>query len=108
MKWRDLFKRSSASTEQEQDPTDPFSDYKQEEKKRETRVIDVKLPKLKIPKFRFSFLHGAKRGLAAVMLGFDVLTFFFTVANPLSLVFLLQAFLMFDYLWKTRAYRFEA
>jgi len=80
----------------------------QQQNKPPIQIIEVRLPEIHLPKIRIPYLLPAKRYLAGILfllnlvLALTPLIFPIPQAEPLTIFFLLNAFILLDYLWKTR------
>lgn len=84
---------------------DPFTKEKvvvQESSSRKWSFPSIKLGNPFKKKYRFGFMLRIKRFIAFLMWIVNVVTFFSSISQSASIVFLLTSFILFDYLWKTR------
>lgn len=79
------------------------------DKKISFNVPRFKLPSLrrkqavvKTKKYRIGWFLKIKRGLAGILSLMFIITGFMGIENPMAFLFFLTAFLLADYIWKTR------
>lgn len=97
MRWN-LFKRKKKEAE------DPFGTQSQVQKEsRKTRSVSwSRFSNPFSKRYRIGFLLKVKRVIAGLLLIVNVITAFMAIENTASFFFLLTAFILLDYLWKTR------
>ena len=70
------------------------------------QIIEVRFPKVELPKIRIPYLRDVKRYMAGVLFLVNVVlalsTFMVPQSQILIVFFLANAFILLDYLWKTR------
>lgn len=84
---------------------DPFTKKKvvvQESSSNKRSFPRIRLKNPFKKKYRFGFMLRIKRFIAFLMWIVNIVTFFSSISQSASIVFLLTSFILFDYLWKTR------